>query len=220
MLDQLMNDQGTGVEVRLNELYEHARRSTLLHAEFPTAKAFSRFMREQHQTGYLKQVIPNCAVDTSIHSHYEWTFHRQVAVAIPSSPAEALLSNNRHRDRKKTIITARGERVRSQQERAIHDALYKVAHFTFRYEFPLFAFGSNKDADFHIINNRTRKEYYWEHFGMTNSEYYKDRIADKVEWYSQAGFKRLEEGGNLIYTYYTDEHSFHRSIEQYITAIS
>lgn len=219
ILDGIMNDPGTGVQIRLTELYDHARRDAAIAQAFPSPKQFNQFMRAHHQRGVLKQVIPNYTVDTSVHTHYEWYFHRQVAV-VPAGPAaEAIESNNRNRDWKKTIITASGEHVRSHQERAIHDALYKVGHFVVQYEFPLHAFGSNKDVDFRILNNKDRKEYYWEHFGMTNSEFYKDRMTEKLKWYSDAGFKTLDQGGNLIYTYYTGENAFHRSIQQVIAAI-
>lgn len=214
-----MNDPGTGVQIRLSELYEHAQRNTYIKDALPTPKAFSQFLRAAHNSMRMKQVIPNYTVDTSVHSHYEWFFHRDVPVILTGSDGEALLSNDRYKDHKKNIRTASGELVRSHQERFIHDALHRVAHFTYRYEFPLHAFGSNKNVDFHIVNNRTRKAYFWEHFGMTNSEHYKDGVVKKLEWFKDAGFKTLEEGGNVIFTYYRSEHDFHRNVQRYIERI-
>lgn len=219
VLDQLMNDPGTGVEIRLNELYDHARRVPQIAAAFPTPKSFSQFLRAEHNNLRMKAVIPNYTVDTFIHSHYEWKFHREVIVSIAAGEAEALMSNDRYRDHKKNILTASGELVRSHQERFIHDALNRVSHFRFRYEFPLHAFGSNKNVEFHIQNVKTGKEYFWEHFGMTNSEYYKDGVVKKLEWYKDAGFKPLEEGGAVIFTYYRNEHDFHRSVQRIIERI-
>lgn len=169
VLDRLMNDPGTGVHVRLNELYDHARRDLLVQRALPTSRAFSQFMRAEHNSMRLRSVIPNYTVDTFVHERYEWFFHREV-VAIPAEgKADSLLSNDRYKDHKKKIRTSSGELVRSHQERFIHDALNRVPHFTFRYEFPLRAIGRTRNVDFHIINNKTRTEYFWEHFGMTNS---------------------------------------------------
>lgn len=94
-----------------------------------------------------------------------------------------------------------------------------MPHFTFRYEFPLRAIGSTRNVDFHIINNKTRTEYFWEHFGMTNSEHYKDGLVEKLEWFKNAGYRTVEDGGNVIFTYYRNEHDFHRSVQRYIQQI-
>lgn len=214
-----MNDPGTGVHVRLNELYDHARRDLLVQRALPTSRAFSQFMRAEHNSMRLRSVIPNYTVDTFVHERYEWFFHREV-VAIPAEgKADSLLSIDRYKDHKKKIRTSSGELVRSHQERFIHDALNRVPHFTFRYEFPLRAIGSTRNVDFHIINNKTRTEYFWEHFGMTNSEHYKDGLVEKLEWFKNAGYRTVEDGGNVIFTYYRNEHDFHRSVQRYIQQI-
>ena len=64
------------------------------------------------------------------------------------------------------IYTDRGERVRSKSEKIIADKLYSMK-IPYRYEYPLKLSGfGTVYPDFTILNLRTRKEYYLEHFGM------------------------------------------------------
>lgn len=79
VLDKLMSASMTKSEIRLNELEEHLRRDPVVHAALPTPKAISQFLRTMHQQGLLKQVIPNCRVDTYTHEMYQWYFNRDTS---------------------------------------------------------------------------------------------------------------------------------------------
>ncbi|GGF44194.1 hypothetical protein GCM10011339_35870 [Echinicola rosea] len=79
--------------------------------------------------------------------------------------------------------------------------------------------GESKLADFFIWNRLTNKKFYWEHFGNTNSENYKEGIPEKIFWYKINGHKIAEKGGDLIYTYYVNENQFLKDIEKYINLI-
>lgn len=74
-LDTYMSDSSAPLEVRSNDLYAHLKNARLCFAD---QKAFNRFLRKQHNDGILRQIIPNCRVDTSIYHHYEWYFHRDI----------------------------------------------------------------------------------------------------------------------------------------------
>jgi len=77
VLDKLMNDPSTRVEIRLNELYDHLRRDPEISDLLPNPIRMSQFLRAQHQEGVMKQVIPNYRVDTSTHEMYQWYFFRE-----------------------------------------------------------------------------------------------------------------------------------------------
>ena len=54
---------------------------------------------------------------------------------------------------------------------------------------------------------------------MTNNELYKNKMAEKINWYKSNGFKTVENGGKLIYTYYTTDIEFAKNISKYIRLI-
>jgi hypothetical protein len=70
-----------------------------------------------------------------------------------------------------------------------------------------------------IKNIETGKTFYWEHFGMTNDIQYLENMQKKRYWYKENGFSQVEEGGELIYTYYTDDKELIRDIDNYIELI-
>ena len=51
--------------------------------------------------------------------------------------------------------------------------------------------------DFLCLNVRTRKEFYWEHFGKMGNEDYKENTVGKLNMYVENGFFP---GRNLIFT--------------------
>ncbi len=55
---------------------------------------------------------------------------------------------------------------------------------------------------------------------MTNNEVYKSKMADKIEWYKQNGFKTIENGGNLIFTYYSNANNLEKDTKKYIEIIT
>lgn len=95
-------------------------------------------------------------------------------------------------------ITSRGERVRSKSEVMIAEALSR-ANIPYRYEEELtLSDGRTVYPDFHILNPYTRKEYYWEHFGMMDDEEYVQKFLCKIHCYSRSGYVV---GKNLLATF-------------------
>ncbi len=98
--------------------------------------------------------------------------------------------------------TANGERVRSKSEVIIADALLRSG-VPYCYEVPLKLkrIGESGNVTFHpdflCLNVRTRQEFYWEHFGMMDDEYYKDNVVGKLNLYAGNGFLP---GRNLIFS--------------------
>ena len=98
--------------------------------------------------------------------------------------------------------TANGERVRSKSEVIIADALLRNG-VPYCYEVPLKlkrrgeAGSVTFHPDFLCLNVRTRKEFYWEHFGKMGNEDYKENTVGKLNMYVENGFFP---GRNLIFT--------------------
>ena len=98
--------------------------------------------------------------------------------------------------------TANGECVRSKSEVIIADALLRNG-VPYCYEVPLKlkrggeAGSVTFHPDFLCLNVRTRKEFYWEHFGKMDDADYKDNAVGKVNLYAENGFLP---GRNLIIT--------------------
>ena len=87
--------------------------------------------------------------------------------------------------------TPRGEKVRSKSEWIIASMLHE-AGVPYRYEeiVPLNAeVGVFLHPDFTVLNKRTRKVYYWEHFGkMGDPEYIENSFMPKINDYYNFGF--------------------------------
>lgn len=98
------------------------------------------------------------------------------------------------------FFTVKGERVRSKSEIIIADLLAREG-IPYRYEYPLYIKGYGTIyPDFTILNVRTRKEYYWEHFGMMDNSVYAEHAIQKIASYENSG---IEIGEKLIVTYET-----------------
>ena len=96
--------------------------------------------------------------------------------------------------------TAKGERVRSKSEVIIADALEREK-IPYRYEWPITLSGLGRvHPDFTVLNIRTRKEFYWEHFGMMDDSDYVENAVFKISKYEQNG---LYVGDKLIFTFET-----------------
>lgn len=108
----------------------------------------------------------------------------------------------------------------SDQEKEIYEKLLTCNYLTVKYEFPVNRDGELKYPDFTIVNRINRKTYYWEHFGMTHASSYLDSMTQKIEWYKINGFRTVEEGGNLIFTIYSDLKKLQRDIDKYIEIIT
>ncbi len=98
------------------------------------------------------------------------------------------------------IYTERGERVRSKSEKILADKFYMMG-IPYRYEYPLHLQGYGiVHPDFIVLNKRTRKEYYWEHFGRMDDVDYCNKTIKKMGSYQR---NRIFPGKDLLLTYET-----------------
>ena len=58
--------------------------------------------------------------------------------------------------------------------------MLKFGELSIRQDHQLIHDGETKYVDFFIYNKLKKSKYYWEHFGMTNNEKYKDEVAEKL----------------------------------------
>ncbi len=126
------------------------------------------------------------------------------------------------------LVTQNGEQVRSKSELIIADRL-KAADIPYFYEDPLIMEEDNKEnealreclywhPDFRVLNKRTGKQYYWEHFGMLDNPEYCKSCQEKLEIYAQYGYFA---GDNLIITSESTQHGLNTKyvdclIERYL----
>ncbi|MEQ7802212.1 hypothetical protein ABDJ41_20620 [Pedobacter sp. ASV1-7] len=220
LLDKLMSDRATPVEIRSNALYECFTKDSQLRKIFPVQRTFNQFLRQQHDTSILKQLIPNYRVDTSDRLHYQWYFFREtnkkagIGKGIETSDSKLAYKANELK-----VVSSDGQKFRSSQEKDIYERLLTCDYLSIDLEFPISKHGEKRYADFKILNRITQKTFYWEHFGMTNSSKYMDEMTKKLEWYRSNGFKTVENGGNVIFTIYSEPKAFQRDINKYITLI-
>jgi len=92
--------------------------------------------------------------------------------------------------------TANGEKVRSKSEVMIADTL-KRCGIPYRYEYPLHLPKYTVYPDFYCLNLRTRKEYYWEHFGLMDDPDYVAKTMEKLSVYEKG---KYFPGSSLIIT--------------------
>jgi len=92
--------------------------------------------------------------------------------------------------------TKKGEYVRSKSEVLIANALFD-AGIPYKYEYPVVTGGGTFYPDFVILKPGTRKTLFWEHFGMMDSEGYRDEVYYKMRFYPNCG---IIPGVNLIIT--------------------
>ena len=101
------------------------------------------------------------------------------------------------------IITENGEKVKSKSEKILADK-FKSMGIPYAYEQPVLLNGYGYVLpDFKILNKKTRKEYYWEHFGMMDDREYAEKTIKKIENYEKNG---IFPGKNLIMTFETKQH--------------
>jgi len=99
---------------------------------------------------------------------------------------EAMKTHHNDFPVRESLKTLNGEFVRSKSEKMLADAFlhYGVPYY---YEAPLKLAGRVIFPDFCLLNVRTRKEYYWEHFGLMDQAEYAEHFQDKVLWYERNG---------------------------------
>ncbi len=94
-------------------------------------------------------------------------------------------------------LTQQGETVRSKSEKMLADLFLKHG-IPYSYE-PGLRLNSGKILypDFVLLNVRTRKTIYWEHFGMASDEVYASKALHKLNAYEESG---LEVGTDILYS--------------------
>ena len=89
--------------------------------------------------------------------------------------------------RPQDFLTLNGEYVRSKTEKIIADLLYHLG-IPYVYECPLQLSDGKVYPDFTILNKRTRKVYYLEHFGMMDTPEYAAAAVRKIKRYEKSGY--------------------------------
>ena len=159
-------------------------------------------------------------VDTTNRNFYQWHFRRKhVSHERETINNDAIEGTYNYYKNSKTNIASDGTKLNSEQEVFIYERLKKCSHLLIKIEYPITKYGETKYVDFIIQNKLNRKEFYWEHFGMTNNEQYKAKMTDKIEWYRNNGFRNIEDGGNLIYTYYSTDNRLKKDVDKYLEKI-
>lgn len=100
------------------------------------------------------------------------------------------------------LKTKRGELVRSKSELIIANKLYD-AGLPYHYEALFITEHFIANPDFFILNPRTRKTFFWEHFGLMSKLDYLEDALYKLEGYAENG---VIQGKNLITTYESADH--------------
>lgn len=86
------------------------------------------------------------------------------------------------------FLTKNNESVRSKSEMIIANMFYE---YDVPYCYETIIKSGNKiiaRPDFKVLNTRTRREYYWEHFGMMDTPEYANKCIKKLEAYEQNGY--------------------------------
>ena len=106
-----------------------------------------------------------------------------------------------HYESEKKHSTKRGEKVRSKSERLIANILFDE-WIPYKYECPLIVGEKTLYPDFTILDKRTRRVFYWEHFGMVDNTNYAVNACSRLSAYCAAGDAVW---GNLIVTFEADK---------------
>lgn len=97
----------------------------------------------------------------------------------------------------------RGIRMKSKQETILSN-YFIDRDVPQRYEFPVRLKGIGEvHPDFMLLNKRTRKEYYWEHFGLWDNPAYMKKAVRKIVAYQRTG---IYLGEQLIVTFETSNY--------------
>lgn len=96
-----------------------------------------------------------------------------------------------------TFLTEQGEKVRSKSEKILAD-LFQKYEIPYAYE-PQLCLENGKYfyPDFALLNVRTRKTIYWEHFGLITDGTYASKAMQKLHAYEKDG---LIIGENLLFS--------------------
>ncbi len=111
-------------------------------------------------------------------------------------------SNMNTLPKKQEYQTEKGDLVRSKSEKILADIFYKCG-VPYSYEPEItFPDGTSVCPDFVLLNQRRRKTYLWEHFGMLGDSGYAEKSWSKLMFYERMGFCP---GENFLYTMESDK---------------
>ena len=210
---------------RSTDIYEYVKNKEPFKSEFQSGTEFNRFLRKTHDAGVFTQLIPNSLVDTSNHEFYQWRFYplekslKNKTNIEDENLATSHPSTNLRFKENKQYIASNGTTVRSKHELLIMNKLLSEETFDVYYERPLKVDTYAKYPDFTIVNKNTKTVFHWEHFGMINDSDYKEKMTSKIQWYRDKGYHFLEEGGNVIVTYFENDTKLIESVQSNIEAI-
>ena len=111
----------------------------------------------------------------------------------------------------KRFRTERGEYVRSKSEKILADMFYGF-NIPYAYE-PKFKMWDGREVspDFVLLNMRTRKTWYWEHFGKVSEAEYAKKNFSKIYDYELSG---LEYGVDFLYSMESKEMPLDISVQE------
>lgn len=108
-------------------------------------------------------------------------------------------------DKDLLFTTNRGEKVRSKSEKIIADKLYSLV-IPYRYEYPVYLKGyGTVYIDFVILDVKSKKEIFYEHFGKMDDPDYCNKIIQKLQNYT---LNNIILGKNFFATFESSKHPF------------
>ena len=221
-----INDYFAGMEhpkaARASDIYDFLSRKDDFKKHISNPVQFSRFLRDMHKNGLMKQFIDNYDVDTSLYYKYKWYFYPKGKTLVTnteefnSAKVKVHAGTNEYKSEHKLFEAANGVKVRSRQELHIMNRLLAQSDFEVYYERQLIAGGQERYPDFTIHNKKTDTVFYWEHFGLSENARYAEEMAEKIRWYQQIGIKNIEDGGRFIGTIFIYENHFTKLVDDLI----
>lgn len=201
--------------INASDFYCIIEKSKLFASQIP----FNQLLRRTHSNGMLKQIIPNYTVNTSCFQNWRWKFFAKINIVNSDLRADVVLGRFNYYKLEKKFIASNGEKLRSNQELKIYEALIILKGITIYYEKPLTLHGETRYPDFTIVNKRNRKTFYWEHIGMTHNSKYLDRLTESIEWYRNNGLLNHKSQEHAIFTYYSSKKEFSKLISDCLSVI-
>lgn len=208
--------------VRANDIYNFLSCKDDFKKYISDSTQFSRFIRDMHRKGIMKQFIDNYDVDTTLHYHYKWHFYprgkdlKTNTLKPDCINAKVHASTNNYKSKHKSFEAVNGVKVRSLQELHIMNRLLIQNDFVVYYERLLIAGEQERYPDFTVHNTKTDTVFYWEHFGLSENARYAEEMAEKINWYQRIGIKNIEDGGRFIGTIFINESHFAKLVDDLI----
>lgn len=205
-----------------NDIYKFLSRKDDFKKYISDSIQFSRFIRDMHKKGLMKQFIDNYDVDTSLPYYYKWHFYPRVKLIETGiqktncTNAKVYEGTNNYKSKHKLFEAANGVNVRSLQELYIMNQLLAQKDFEVYYERQLIAEEHERYPDFTIHNKKTDTVFYWEHFGLSEDASYAEEMAEKIGWYQRIGINNIEYGGRFIGTIFINEVHFTKLVDDLI----